>query len=118
MQSPSYLVMSGGIEGKKMGVKDMGGGNYYGSTLLLLNYKIRVVWIMMIILPMSYILLIGPGVCLKSRVLDLSPVFMKHWQLAKMINSHWVGSGIPRLAVARLEDPFLHLSLVLHLASL
>ena len=61
---------------------------------------------MMIIWPMSYILLISPDVYLKSRVLDLSPVFMKHWQLAKMINSHWVGSGIPRLAVARLEDPF------------
>ena len=44
MQSPSYLVMSGGIEGKKMGVKDMGGGNYYGFTLLL-NYKIWAVGI-------------------------------------------------------------------------
>ena len=39
MQSPSYLVMSGGIEGKKMGVKDMGGGNYYGNTLLLLKLQ-------------------------------------------------------------------------------
>ena len=59
----------------------------------------------MIILPMSYILLSCPCVYLKSRVLDLNPVFMKHWHLAKMINSHWVGSGIPKLAAGTIGIP-------------
>ena len=104
-----------------MGVQDTGGGNYYGNALFT-RPGLQATGgggFVMIILPVSYICLIGPCVHLKSRVLYIKPGF--HGTLAITQNGKLpFGREVEFKAcsAARLEYPLLQLSFVLHLASL